>query len=148
MNRSSFFIVILLIALVDWAYIGAYSVYLSKKDGAEPQGRYRALLGVNAKETRFVDVTGCVLRPDVISVREGSTVTFVNNDKSAHVLDFSKKAYRIAPNNTLDVTFDFYNIPGTRKYDCDENEGAGLVSIFFKVSSYTPDIATSTEKEI
>lgn len=134
---------ILIVVLVLLALAAAW-YYFAVRQGQS--GPYDTLIGVNTSETKVVDVTDCKLNPDVAAVGTSTKVRFVNNGDENRVLYFGRTGGNVVPSRGfLEMTFDFYKIPGPRKYDCDGNKGAGIISVFFRPSTTTA--ATSTIAE-
>jgi plastocyanin len=63
--------------------------------------------------------------PQNITVKVGTTVTFVNQDKAPHTVTADGQEFdtgTIEPNNSAQITF---NKPGTFKFFCDFHGGPG-----------------------
>ena len=80
---------------------------------------YFDLVSKDAVPTDTVDVSSCVLKPLISSMKKGSTLVFVNKDNISHKIVFSPNmSFIIGTSSSGVIKADFGKFPGIYPFTC------------------------------
>jgi plastocyanin len=84
-----------------------------------------------AKDTGYLDISGCRANPLVMKVRKGKTFTIINLDEKDHTITIEGARELVIPaNSESDFTADFAGDVGLYGYTCDNMQGGtGVLSV-------------------
>lgn len=84
-----------------------------------PQSSNTTTSGSQQPATDKVSISNFAFSPANITVKKGTTVTWTNNDSTAHTIDFEKDSLKDSQNLSNGDTYSFtFNDEGTFKYIC------------------------------
>lgn len=126
---------IMLLVLIGAGVIALGGIYLVN-NGFPGQGNktrsiaFQTPLSKTASQDPVINISGCKPVPDVLTIKNGAKVTFVNDDSAAHGLVFdARHYYGVLPHRRTSLIFDFYPKPGVWSYICDGRASVGLINI-------------------
>lgn len=127
---------IMLLVLVGAGAVAYGGIYLVNNGipgkGSRPRQivRFETSLPKVVSQDPVVNISNCKPVPDVLSIKAGAKVMFINDDPEPHGLIFdAKHYYGVLPHSRTSLIFDFYPKPGVRSYICDGRDAVGLINI-------------------
>ena len=97
----------------------------SRDASSAEQQDFLTLISRLAKESKFLDISGCFANPLVFRVKFKSSFTARNSDKVDRVIVFDEKNQFIVPaQETKEIKADFGKGPGIYGMGCDSSTGA------------------------
>lgn len=79
----------------------------------------------NAKEAKYLDISGCKAKPEVFKTPNQATFTVKNNDDKPHLMVLNKDIkFEIKANSNQEIKADFGRGPGAYGYGCDSSTQA------------------------
>jgi hypothetical protein len=82
-----------------------------------------------AATTTTITLTNCKADPEIAKFKMGSTIVFSNKDALDRMISFTPQhSFKVPANGKLSVKFNFFALPGIRKYTCNQAP-SGVVSI-------------------